>query len=171
MSIAAYLNTLSHADARAALTRCCGSRTWVEQMMLRRPYENDDSVFRAAQAIWNDATPADILEAFEHHPRIGSNLEALREKFAQKGDLDWSGEEQRGAAEASEATLVALRDENRRYEERFGYIFIVCATGKSADEMLALLRARMNNSDALELQISAGEQAKITALRLQKLAG
>src|SRR5262249_25549324 len=109
----------------------------------------------------------DVLEAFEHHPRIGADLAALREKFGSTATL--AASEQASVARASEATLVALRDANVRYEAKFGHIFIVCATGKSADERLAILRSRLDNDPETELRIAAGEQAKITRLRLEKL--
>ena len=109
----------------------------------------------------------DILEAFSHHPKIGSNLQSLREKFPQTHQ--WSGQEQAAVNQAAEATLHALADGNRLYEERFGYIFIVCATGKTAEEMLALLQARIHNAPEVELPIAAAEQGKITVIRLNKI--
>ena len=110
---------------------------------------------------------ADILEAFEHHPRIGADIEALRKKFAATASLSES--EQASVVHASEQTLVALRDGNREYEQRYGHIFIVCATGKSAEEMLEFLHARMDNEPENELRIAAAEQAKITQIRLEKI--
>jgi 2-oxo-4-hydroxy-4-carboxy-5-ureidoimidazoline decarboxylase len=101
-----------------------------------------------------------------HHPRIG-DVSKLREKY--KATATWSSQEQRGVQEASEEVLQGLADGNREYEARFGFIFLVCATGKSAGEMLALLRERMNNEPEAELRIAAGEQAKITRIRLEKL--
>jgi 2-oxo-4-hydroxy-4-carboxy-5-ureidoimidazoline decarboxylase len=161
---------ISEEDARAALTRCCGATKWVDAMLASRPFADDAAVFTRADEAWATMERADILEAFTHHPRIGSSIEALREKFGTKGDLEWSGDEQAGVQEAQEATLVALRDGNVAFEERFGHIFIVCATGKSAAEMLALLNARLPGEHTAELAIAAGEQAKITRIRLQKLA-
>lgn len=175
MSASHKLNRLDEDDARAALTRCCGAAKWVDAMLASRPFADDDAVFTRADDAWATMERADILEAFTHHPRIGSSIEALREKFGTgdlkgKGDLAWSGDEQAGVKEAQEATLVALRDGNVAFEERFGHIFIVCATGKSAAEMLALLNERLPGEHADELAIAAGEQAKITRIRLQKLA-
>jgi 2-oxo-4-hydroxy-4-carboxy-5-ureidoimidazoline decarboxylase len=109
---------------------------------------------------------ADWREAFTHHPRIG-DVSKLREKFA--STATWSSQEQKGVSGASEETIQALAQGNRAYEEKFGFIFLVCATGKSAEEMLALLRERMPNDAAAELRIAAGEQAKITRIRLEKL--
>ena len=162
---------LSSADesiARIALTRCCGASRWVEGMLERRPFSDDDALYAAAEEVWAGMTRADILEAFDHHPRIGADIDKLRQKFAATQDLSVS--EQSGVASASEATLQALRAGNIAYEERFGHIFIVCATGKTAAEMLALLNARLPNEPDDELRIAAGEQAKITRLRLEKLA-
>ncbi len=108
----------------------------------------------------------DILEAFSHHPRIG-DVDSLRKKFATTAD--WATSEQSGAQAASEAVLRDLAQGNRDYEARFGHIFIVCATGKSAAEMLALLRARIDHAPDVELRIAAAEQEKIAHLRLDKL--
>lgn len=161
------LALLNGPQAEAALTRCCGASRWVQGMLARRPFESETQVLVAADQVWAQMDRADILEAFDHHPRIGANLDALREKFA--NTAGWSAGEQASVAQASEATLTALRDGNVAYEARYGHIFIVCASGKSAAEMLALLRARMDNDPAEELRIAAGEQAKITRLRLEKL--
>jgi len=166
-SPATLLNGLDEASARAALTRCCGATRWVDGMLGRRPFVDDAALLAAADAVWAAMEEADVLEAFSHHPEIGADVDALRAKFA--ATAAWSEGEQAGAAGASEETLLALRDGNVAYRERYGFIFIVCATGKSADEMLGLLRARMNNERAAELAIAAGEQAKITHLRLAKL--
>jgi len=161
------LDSMSDDEARAALTRCCGSSRWVEAMLARRPFGTSAALYEAADEVWASVERADVLEAFEHHPRIGANLDALREKFAPtKG---WSAGEQSSVAVADDATLEALRDGNVDYEKRFGHIFIVCATGKSATEMLGLLKERLDNEPDVELRIAAGEQAKITRIRLDKL--
>ncbi|MEM9069008.1 MAG: 2-oxo-4-hydroxy-4-carboxy-5-ureidoimidazoline decarboxylase [Myxococcota bacterium] len=161
------LNPLSEEDAARALTRCCGSSRWVRGMLARRPFADDEALHAAADEVWATMERADILEAFTHHPRIGGDLDALREKFG--GDVKWSGDEQASIHDASEAVLTKLRDGNVAYEARYGFIFIVCATGKSAAEMLALLQGRMNHEPGDELAIAAAEQAKITHLRLEKL--
>ncbi len=160
------LNVLADAEARTALLRCCGSRRWVDGMMARRPFESSADLMSAADEVWAAVDRSDWLEAFAAHPRIG-DLAALREKFATTSDL--CGSEQAGVAEAGNQVLHDLADGNRQYEERFGYIFIVCATGKSAAEMLTLLRARLSNEPDEEIKIAAAEQAKITRLRLEKL--
>ena len=161
------MNALSRAEAALALERCCGAARWVEGMLARLPFASRTAMYAAAVKIWAQLGPDDYREAFSHHPEIGANLDELRKKFA--ATADFSQAEQSGALGASEATLHALRDGNRAYRERFGFSFIVCATGKSADEMLSLLRARLEHAPDLELDIAATEQAKITLLRLEKL--
>lgn len=161
------LNAASEAEAREALTRCCGSTRWVARMLAERPYASLRELLSLADRIWDDLDSDDHLEAFAHHPQIGVNLEELARKF---GDTaSWASQEQAGAALADAATLTALRDDNLAYAAHFGFIFIVCATGKSAAELLALLRARLPNDRETELRVAAAEQAKITKLRLEKL--
>lgn len=165
ITVAAF-NALSDDEARAALGRCCGAWAWGKRMAARRPFADRAAVLAAAEEIWNGLPPEVWREAFHHHPRIG-DLDSLRQRFASTADL--ASREQASVAGAATATLEALAEGNRAYEERFGYIFIVCATGKSADEMLALLRARLANDDATEIRLTAGEQMKITRLRLERL--
>ncbi len=161
------LNELNDEAAKSAFTRCCGSSRWVREMVQARPFASEDELFDFADSAWAKSEREDVLEAFEHHPRIGANLDALREKFAPtKG---WSSGEQASVASASEETLLNLQQGNLDYEARYGHIFIVCATGKSAEEMLKLLLGRMSNAPDVELSIAAGEQAKITKIRLTKL--
>ena len=161
------LNALSREAASEALTRCCGATRWVRGMLARRPFASHTGMFAAAVEIWAQLGPEDYREAFSHHPEIGSNLEDLRKRFGKTAA--WSQAEQSAAMSASEATLRALRDGNQAYRERFGYSFIVCATGKSAREMLELLEQRLPHAPERELAIAAAEQAKITRLRLEKL--
>jgi 2-oxo-4-hydroxy-4-carboxy-5-ureidoimidazoline decarboxylase len=162
-----WLNTLPPSEARVALARCCGAARWVEAMLQRRPFRSPAALLQEADAAWGELTAADFLEAFSHHPEIGVSLDELRRKFAATADL--SRGEQAGAAGASEAILGALRSQNQAYRARFGYSFIVCATGKTASEMLALLQDRLGNEPEAELAVAAAEQAKITRLRLEKL--
>lgn len=164
----AILDALPPSAAREALARCCGSARWVERMLAARPFASDATLFAQADRIWRELDAQDYLEAFSHHPQIGADLAELARKFG--STADWSASEQAGAIHAERATLEALRDGNREYFDRFGFIFIVCATGKTAPEMLALLRARLPNDRATELSIAASEQAKITKLRLEKLS-
>jgi OHCU decarboxylase len=152
------LAALSATEARQALLRCCGSRRWVEAMLAERPWPSTAALHAAADRVWATVDGADLLEAFAAHPRIGGG-----------GASGWSGEEQAGVRGAADDTREALAAGNLRYFERHGFIFIVCATGKSAEEMLALLRARLDNDSETELRLAAAEQAKIIHLRLARL--
>ena len=157
---AGYLNSLSIAAARAALGRCCGARHWVDGMLAARPFASDAELLAVAERVWWSLERADWLEAFAAHPRIGARAEAM---------TDCARREQAGANGAAEATLAALAQGNRTYEERFGHVFLICATGRTADEMLGALRGRLTNDPATELRVAAEEQAKITRLRLDRL--
>lgn len=159
-------NALPLEALREALRRCCGSTRWVELMAARRPYPSTRELLVAADEADRALSEGDWLEAFAHHPRIG-DVASLRSKFA--STAAWAAGEQSGTSHASEETLQALAEGNDAYFEKFGFIFIVCATGKSAGEMLALLRARLPNTPADELLVAAAEQSKITRLRLEKL--
>lgn len=162
------LNHLSRTEAALVLSRCCGSAQWAKNMALKRPYFIEEELFNAADSTWQRLSPDDWKEAFSYHPKIG-DIKSLREKFA--STHVWAEGEQSGANNASGETLKQLAASNNEYEEKFGFIFIVCATGKSADEMLTLLKKRLQNSPAEELHIAAEEQRKITRLRLEKLLG
>ncbi|NTX33869.1 2-oxo-4-hydroxy-4-carboxy-5-ureidoimidazoline decarboxylase [Myxococcus sp. CA033] len=166
MSALHRLNTLAPEAAREELLRCCGSSRWVEAMVRARPFRDVEHVLSEAGWLWEQTGPNDWQEAFKHHPRIG-DVSSLRAKFA--STATWSSQEQGGVNGAAEAVIQGLADGNKAYEERFGFIFLVCATGKSAEEMLGLLRARLGNPPDEELRIAAGEQAKITRIRLEKL--
>ncbi len=159
-------NSLPEQEARKSLLRCCGSRRWVCAMLENRPFSSETELLRHAARVWSELSREDFLEAFAHHPRIGGN-DARLAKFAET--KDWAQGEQSGAEKAPKDILASLAAGNAQYEQRFGYLFIVCATGKSAEEMLGLLRARLSNSPEPELKIAAAEQAKITTLRLKKL--
>ena len=161
------LNALDEIAAAAALRRCCGSERWVIAMNRERPYPSTPALLAAAERHWSLLEGRDLLEAFSQHPQIGEDVSSLRQRFVATHAL--SAREQSGLSDADEATLVALRDANRAYRKRFGFIFIVCASGKSAEEMLSLLQARLKHAPDLELDIAATEQAKITHLRLEKL--
>jgi 2-oxo-4-hydroxy-4-carboxy-5-ureidoimidazoline decarboxylase len=167
MAISEFINQLNDQSLTAALTKCCASRRWVESMAAARPFADDEAVLHQATTIWNGLQPADWREAFAAHPKIG-DLESLRGKFG--NTRDWANGEQSGVASAAEATIRQLAELNREYEARFSYIFIVCATGKTAEEMLAILKQRLPNDPQGELSVAAGEQLKITLLRLQKLS-
>lgn len=159
-------NALPRTEAVADLIKCCGAHRWAEQMADGRPYASTEALLRTADAIWAKMERADILEAFTHHPKIG-DVDSLRKKFA--STAAWASGEQSGVNSAAEEVIRGLADGNRKYEQRFGYIFIVCATGKSAAEMLAILNGRLGNEPGRELAVAAEEQRKITAIRLKKL--
>jgi 2-oxo-4-hydroxy-4-carboxy-5-ureidoimidazoline decarboxylase len=161
-------NALPLPEATGAILRCCGSGRWAGRVLTRRPYKSFDDLLIAADEAFAELEPGDWLEAFGHHPKIG-DLESLRTKFATTSG--WASGEQAGVSMARETTLAALAEGNRAYEEKFGYIFIVCATGKSTDEMLDLLERRLPNEPEEEIQAAAAEQMKITHLRLHKLLG
>ena len=166
MSVAVQINSLDE-SARDALQKCCAAPEWIEQMLARRPFATDEEITRAATDIWWSLTREQWIAAFAAHPKIGDPA-SLRAKYANTSQ--WANNEQAGVAAAAEQTLQELADYNQRYEQRFGYIFIVCATGKSAAEMLALLKGRIDNEADQELRIAAAEQLKITLLRLNKLS-
>jgi OHCU decarboxylase len=159
----AALNTLSGADAAAAFKRCCGSTKWAAAMTMARPFEDQAALLRIAERTWWSLAVEDHLEAFAAHPKIGEA------KTPASGDAEWSQQEQEAAALADRQTLADLAEANRAYEAQLGFIFIVCASGRSADTMLADLRSRMSSSREVELRTAAEEQAKITRLRLTKL--
>jgi OHCU decarboxylase len=151
------LNGLSAGAARRELERCCGSSRWAIAMTARRPFRSAADLARAADEVWWSLEGADWLEAFSHHPRIGERA------------AGWASDEQSGARSASDTTIKELATLNRQYERKFGHVFLIFASGRSAEEMLAELRRRLNNEPAPELRVAAGEQAKITRLRLEKL--
>jgi 2-oxo-4-hydroxy-4-carboxy-5-ureidoimidazoline decarboxylase len=153
----------SEEEARGLLQRACGSSRWVNRMVGRRPFGGQQALLAVARDEWFALSRADWLEAFSQHPKIG-DTNSLRQRFAATHDL--SEREQAGVSGASETTLARLAERNRAYEDRFGYIFIVCATGLTADEMLTRLEARIGNDPDAEIGIAAQEQAKITAIRL-----
>ena len=160
------LDALPAAEAAPLLASCCGSAEWVRRMVERRPFGTVEALLAAADEIWWSLAPADWLEAFAHHPRIGERAAAAAQSEHARG---WSADEQRAVATSGDTLREALAEGNREYERRFGHIYLVSAAGKSADELLAILRRRLSNDPATELPVAAGEQAKITRLRLQKL--
>ena len=158
-------NQATDPAATQTMLALCGSPNWVAQMCAARPFDSADSLHSTADKIFDGLVREDWLAAFAHHPKIG-DMESLKAKYA--GNKAWSGGEQSGVDSADDKTLLALSKGNEDYESRFGYIFIVCASGKSADEMLQLLQARLGNEPKDELLIAAAEQRKITHLRLDK---
>lgn len=161
-----WLNSLPPDEAVQALLQCCGSKRWAKEMANARPYQSLDSLLATANDIWWSLPPNDWLEAFRSHPKIGEKKAA---RPVSNRSRQWSGEEQAGVSNASRETVESLASLNRTYEQKFGFIFIICATGKTSAEMLAALRKRLENDAATELPIAAAEQSKITELRLKKL--
>ncbi|HYW13101.1 MAG TPA: 2-oxo-4-hydroxy-4-carboxy-5-ureidoimidazoline decarboxylase [Longimicrobium sp.] len=162
----ARLNALPAEDAERALLTCCGSRDWARRMADARPFADADALLSQADAIWWELDEADWREAFRSHPRIGERTTQAGQTGREQA---WSAGEQAGMTTAADATRDALAEGNRAYEARFGHIYIVCATGRSADEMLALLQLRLANDAATELRVAAEEQRRITRIRLEKL--
>jgi OHCU decarboxylase len=161
-----WLNELSAHTAEAEFLKCCGSTRWASAMTAARPFANNDSLFAKADELWWSLSAKDWLEAFRAHPKIGEKKAAA----AQSGQARaWSAQEQSGVASASSQTKDELERLNREYEDQFGFIFIVCASGKSSAEMLSILNSRIRNDRDTELRIAAEEQRKITRLRLEKL--
>jgi 2-oxo-4-hydroxy-4-carboxy-5-ureidoimidazoline decarboxylase len=159
-------NILPKEQLIAELTKCCGSSAWVNRMLPFIPADDLVELLEDAEEQWWKCSEDDWREAFSHHPKIG-DTESLAKKFA--STAQWASGEQSGVNNADKEIIEALAEGNRLYEEKFGYIFIVCATGKSAEEMLGLLHARLPNSPEEEIKIAADEQNKITKLRIEKL--
>jgi OHCU decarboxylase len=166
MNVAA-INAWTKSDADEAFRRCCGSTRWSRAMEGQRPFVSEAAVLEAAERIWWALEASDWLEAFSAHPKIGARGGARAEHAPTAA---WSKAEQSGTERATGDVLEKLSILNGRYEARFGYIFIVCATGKSAEEMLAAIESRLLHSAEDEIRFAAAEQAKITRLRLEKIA-
>jgi len=160
------INALTQQRAVRCFLTCCGSKRWAKTMADRRPFESVERLYTTANEVWFSSSEKDWKEAFSAHPKIG-DMKSLRKKFQNTSEL--ASKEQSRVLDASEKTLRLLTKGNRLYESKFGYIFIVCATGKSAEEMLEMLNKRLNHYQDMEITIAAEEQAKITRLRLEKL--
>lgn len=160
------LNALPAEEAETALLQCCGSKGWAREMVRARPYPNAEILIAKAHDIWWSLPAEDWLEAFRSHPKIGEKKAAAP---VSDQSSRWSGQEQAGMGSASQKTVDSLAELNQAYEQKFGFIFIICATGKSSEEMLSALRQRLDNDPASELPIAAAEQSKIAELRLKKL--
>jgi 2-oxo-4-hydroxy-4-carboxy-5-ureidoimidazoline decarboxylase len=153
-------------EARELLHSCCGSGAWVERMMARRPFGSTEALLAAAREEWFALTGDEWRDAFSHHPMIGDRA-ALESRFA--ATRHHSQKEQAGIGSARGAVLDALAEGNQAYRDKFGYIFIVCAAGRSAEEMLGILRTRLKHDPELEIRIAAAEHAAITERRLMAL--
>ncbi len=162
------LNLLSRTEAALAFSRCCGSAQWARTMALRRPYQDKDELLKTADAVWRRLSAGDWKEAFSAHTEIG-------ESPTQAGETDftgaWVASEQNGTRTAPEQTVRALAAAGAEYEKKFGYTFVAAATGMASEELLTLLKQRLQNDPGEEIRIASEEQRKITSLRLQKLIG
>ncbi len=163
--VLARWNALPNEDAALEILPCCGSENWAASMASKRPIQNELSLMETSDTVWRGLSESDWLEAFRSHPRIG---ESLAEADSAAQSSAWSEQEQQKAASADEAMKLALKWGNREYEQKFGRIFIVCAAGKSASEILEILRRRLHNDAAAELRQAAEEQRQIMRIRLKK---
>jgi 2-oxo-4-hydroxy-4-carboxy-5-ureidoimidazoline decarboxylase len=158
-------NALPAEEAAQEILSCCGSRTWAAEVAAQRPFADEVALFAAASNCWRSLPESDWLEAFRSHPRIG---EKHAEKTTTAVSAAWSKAEQSQMNDADAAVLSRMQEGHRAYEERFGRIFIVCATGKQPAEMLQILEQRLRNDPASEWVVSAAQQEQITQLRLRK---
>ena len=158
-------NLLPHAEAVASLLSCCGSLSWAERLASQRPFSDGTALAVAADEVWRSLPSADWLAAFRSHPRIG---ESSAETPSGARSAQWSRQEQQDFAAGRPDAKTAFAEANLAYEHKFGYIFIVCATGKSAAEMMEILRRRMHNDPDTELLAAAEQQRQIMQLRLKK---
>jgi 2-oxo-4-hydroxy-4-carboxy-5-ureidoimidazoline decarboxylase len=165
MTIAEF-DHLEDNKKKTLLYQCCASAGWVGKMLKALPAEDLVDLFEIAEEQWYSCNTNDWLEAFKGHPKIG-DIDSLKEKF--KSTTHLAAGEQASVNEASNETLQSLAEYNTLYADKFGFIFIVCATGKSADEMLSLLKTRLQNNPEEEIEIAMEEQNRITKLRLEKL--
>lgn len=161
----AKLNRLSREEAYAELLKCCGSTRWAREVAALKPFWDVTQVLIIGHRVWSEISEDDWLEAFRAHPKIGETKAAAK---VSEQEQRWSEGEQARAQESSDATRAALASANREYEERFGFIFIIRASGRTAEEILAALRARITNERNAELRVAADEQWNITELRLRK---
>jgi 2-oxo-4-hydroxy-4-carboxy-5-ureidoimidazoline decarboxylase len=164
-AVLAGWNSLDRDTAAEAVLPCCGSRAWAAELAARRPIADEAALIAESSDVWHALPTEAWLEAFDSHPRIG---EQKPQGHATDASLNASATEQAVALSADEAAKLELKVANRRYEARFGRIFIICASGRSAREILAALEARMKNDDATELREAAEQQRQITVLRLKR---
>ena len=158
-------NRQSVEQAIGAILPCCGSQAWARGMAARRPLLDEAALLAASDETWHNLAQSDWMEAFQSHPRIG---ESNTRQFAPSQSAAWSAHEQERIADAEAGVKIALEEGNREYERRFDHIFIVCATGKSATEILEILRRRLQNDAETELREAAEQQRQIAQIRLRK---
>lgn len=161
-----HINQVTETDAKTLFLQCCTSQRWADKMLVARPFSNAEALSQAADASWQNLAESDYLQAFDGHPKIG-DVNSLRAKYANTKAL--ASGEQAAVKNADDAVIEALSAGNNAYCAKFGFIFIVCATGKSAEQMLAMLQQRLANDRATELSIAAEQQRQILQLRLEKL--
>lgn len=162
--VLARWNSLPKKDAAQEILPCCGSKAWADGMAKRRPISSEPALLAACDEVWWSVSESDWLEAFRSHPRIGESAD----HSSPARSASWSTEEQRKVAVADIDLRSALAEANRKYEERFHRIFIICATNRSAPEILEILQRRLHNDDSTELQESAEQQLQIAHIRLRK---
>jgi 2-oxo-4-hydroxy-4-carboxy-5-ureidoimidazoline decarboxylase len=158
-------NSLAPEAAALEILPCCGSHSWAQRMTARRPIHDEATLLKASDEVCRSLDETAWMEAFAHHPRIGQHSAPA---IAPKQSATWSGEEQKTVSSAGEGIAAALAEGNRAYEQRFGRIFIVCASGKSAQDILDVLERRLNNDEHAEFQESVEQQRQITNMRLEK---
>ena len=158
-------NAVPVEEAMKEILPCCGSKAWASRMAAWRPFPDVTTLLAASDETWSNLSAADWMEAFRSHPRIGESRAAQSTPVQ---SASWSAQEQQKVAAAGDALKIALAEANREYERRFRHIFIVCATGKSAPEILEVLRSRLQNDEAAELREAAEQQRQITRIRLTK---
>jgi len=163
--VLARWNAMPRGEAEAEILPCCGSKAWAHQMADRRPIDNEVTLLASCDEVWRNLQEPDWTEAFRSHPRIG---EPSTPVAAPARSTSWSGEEQQLVTTAAEDIKLALADGNRAYEQRFNRVFIVCATGKSAPDILEILQKRLRNDDRTELLEAAEQQRQIARIRLKK---
>ena len=168
--VLARWNSLANGEAISAILPCCGSKSWAQGMVSRRPFADESALLTASNETYSNLSPSDWMEAFKSHPRIGASsaVQSTPNVSSLVQSVKWSAQEQRDVTDADAAAKTALADANREYERRFNHIFIVCATGKSAAEILEILRRRLNNDAETEFREAAEQQRQITDLRLRK---
>lgn len=163
--VLARWNFLPPEEAVNEILSCCGSKAWAHGMAGQRPFSDVTTLLAASDETWGNLTTADWMEAFRSHPRIGESR-AVHSGSAMS--QTWSAQEQKQVAAAGEYSKAAMADANRKYEQRFGHIFIVCATRKTAPEILEILQRRLQNDEHTELREAAEQQRQITNIRLTK---
>ncbi|TNF24744.1 MAG: 2-oxo-4-hydroxy-4-carboxy-5-ureidoimidazoline decarboxylase [Deltaproteobacteria bacterium] len=161
------INHMNESDAHELFMNCCTAVKWVNAMVESRPFSNFEEMIKVSNQHFSNLEESDWLEAFDGHPKIG-DVNSLKEKY--KSTKKLASGEQSGMSEADEKVIYEMADLNQSYQEKNGFIFIVCATGKSASEMLEIIKSRIDNDRGTELKIASEEQMKITKIRLEKLS-